>query len=76
MRVVVVGGGAAGQLAAAPSVERVASGLIRCLDDDRMGPTGRRTSRPGEEPPPTRLDLDPENHDAELIMSSLPSVWD
>ena len=41
-------------LAPPASVDRVASGLIRCLDDDRLGPSGRRASRPGEEPPPTR----------------------
>ena len=31
-----------------------ASGLLRCLDDDRLGPPGRRAARPGEESPPTR----------------------
>ena len=41
-------------LAPPPRVDRGASGLIRCLDDDRMGPSGRRAARPGEEPPPTR----------------------
>jgi CubicO group peptidase (beta-lactamase class C family) len=41
-------------LAPPASVDRVAPGLIRRLDDDRMGPPGRRASRPGEEPPPTR----------------------
>ena len=41
-------------LAPPASVDRAASGLIRCLDDDRLGPSGRRAARPGEESPPTR----------------------
>jgi hypothetical protein len=36
------------------SVDRLASELIRCLDDDQMGLSGRRASRSGEESSPTR----------------------
>ena len=61
-------------LAAPTGVDRGTSELLHGLDDDRLGPSGRRTARPGEALLRRALDLDPENEDAALILGNLPSA--